>query len=456
MAEVDTSSYNLPVRSLSENVADIQGMQQRQQQIQSGGLTIDKQKLDLANQGFQYLSRALTSLGPDATKEDLMKVGQDTVKMGLVPPQAYQTWIQRVDAAPSPQKFIQDTLHAVDDHSQSIAHIIGTPTTMNDNTNQYTGVQKQSGEFIPKTAIPTQLPPNQPIVGNDLRPGVIGPSGPAGPRPMGLPTGASVPLPVARRAPGGLPVASAAPPAVSGPTGPTVSQGTDFNNRFSAAFPNAIPTGAAPGEQSAAETVGKQSGQDLATDLTRAKKLQADLYPIHQVLGILKEEGPQAFGQGTDALNVLKNAMITWFPNVDPKTIQSVSNFEVAKKQLVNLARTSGNTGTNDQLATAIEGSPNTKMSGATIETVLKSIAALRKMESAQTLMAVKEGVPRDQYSTWIATHQNQFDPRAFAVDDMSADAKSKLMASLAKDKKAYQKFEKTLQFAHDAELVGQ
>ena len=52
----------------------------------------------------------------------------------------------------------------------------------------------------------------------------------------------------------------------------------------------------------------------------------------------------------------------------DPETSSNVSNFEEAKKQLVQLARSNGNSGTNDQLAAAFEGSPNTKMTGATIE----------------------------------------------------------------------------------------
>ena len=215
--------------------------------------------------------------------------------------------------------------------------------------------------------------------------------------------------------PQGLPIA---PPATSGPTAPTVNRGTQFNDRFAGDTPGFVPTGAAPGVIAASSAVAEQSGKDYATDLTRAKSLQSDLYPATRVLDILHQEGPTAFGQGTDNLNTLKNAMVTWFPNsgVDAS---KVANFEEAKKQLVQLARSNGNSGTNDQLAAAFEGSPNTKMTGATIESVVKSIVALRKMQAAQTLMFGQTGLPPDQYSKWIAKNQNQFDPRAFGFDMM-------------------------------------
>ncbi len=158
--------------------------------------------------------------------------------------------------------------------------------------------------------------------------------------------------------------------------------------------------------------------------------------------------------------------MVTWFPNVDEKTIQSVANFGEAKKQLVQLARSNGNSGTNDQLAAAFEGSPNTKMTGATIESVVKSVVALRKMEQAQTLMFAKTGLPENEYSKWVAKNQNQFDPRAFGFDLMDRAKQDKLLNSMtekdndSKEMKAakaaaYTKFKNSLQFAHDANLIG-
>jgi len=52
MAEVDTSSYarpGAPVNALDQ-MQKYGNLQQQKQQIESGALTIDKQKLDLVNQ----------------------------------------------------------------------------------------------------------------------------------------------------------------------------------------------------------------------------------------------------------------------------------------------------------------------------------------------------------------------------------------------------------------------
>ena len=70
------------------------------------------------------------------------------------------------------------------------------------------------------------------------------------------------------------------------------------------------------------------------------------------------------------------------------------------------------------------------------------------------------------QYSKWIAKNQNQFDPRAFGFDIMDEPKQTKLLDSFTEKEndssemkkakaKAYTKFRDTLQFAHDAALIG-
>lgn len=466
MAEVDTSSYlkpSAPVNALDQ-AAKLGSLQQQQQQIQSGALTIDKQKLDLVNQRFGELAKTFIGLmqKPDLSSNDVNQHIDNQVKIGYITPEMGAQIKTQMPADGNPEK-IRAKLKLDLQHAQTTMEAIntyaGSNATTNDNAVTRQGVIKsplEGGGFVPATEQPVQLPPTQPIIGANKAPGVVGPSGPSGVRPYASPGMVAAPAPTPVPRPTGLRSNVVPPPAVTGPTGPTVAQGTEFNNRFSAAFPNAVQTGLPPGTTEATQAVATQSGKDLATDLTRAKSLQADLYPAHRVLDILKQEGPTAFGVGTDNLNTLKNAMVTWFPgSVDQKTIEGVKNFEEAKKQLVALARSSGSTGTNDQLAAAFEANPNTKMTGATIESVLKSVVALRKMQAAQTLMAVQQGIPDEKYSKWIAQNQNQFDPRAFGFDMMDRKAQIKLLQELDKDKKAYSKFERTLKFAHDAELIS-
>lgn len=473
---IDTSSYPkaapiAPVNPL-DSLAKVTAIQQGQQGLQSGQLDIQKKQLDLVNQRFGTMVKDFTGLMADKDlNEDKIRNRIITDrKLGLINDEMAGTFINQIpptqglkpaEAAEVLKNHLNTWLNHAMTIKEAIDNHFGTNTDKTDQSNTYSGVQQspiQGGGFVPATKLPLQLPPTTPNVNNQrvlpngqpnpnyLQPGYLGPSGPAGVSP-------AVPLPQPRP---GLPVAQ------SGPTGPTSNNGSEFNDRFN----GGVASGAAPGVAPAIEAVGAQSGKDYASALTRAKNLQADLYPANRVLSILKEEGPQAFGVGTDSLNTLKNAMVTWFPNVDPKTIQSVANVGEAKKQLVQLARSNGNSGTNDQLAAAFEGSPNTKMTGATIESVVKSVIALRKMEHAQTLMFDKTGLPENQYSKWIAKNQNQFDPRAFGFDIMDRDKQDKLLNSMTeKDSdskemkdakaKAYTKFKNSLQFAHDSELIG-
>ena len=474
IGSADTSSYpkaTMPVSPLD--------MAQKFGALQQQSLSINQQKLDQANQGLTYMTRAMGALGPNAPKEAYIKAASDDVKLGLVPEQQLQVFVDKAQSAPTSKAFYDEFMTTAADHQQQIQYHMGTNANLTDNANIYSGVQRpvsQGGGFVPATQTPIQPPPTQPNVNNQrllpngkpnpnyLQPGIVGATAPPGvypARPGDLPV---APLNNAPAAPAAVPIPQPRPSLpTTGPTGPTVQTGYNFNQRFAG---GPIVTGAPPGVAEAIGSVGKQSGVDYAADLSRAKNYQADLYPMTKVLDILKEEGPQAFGPGTPALNNVKSAIATWLPNVDPKVIESVSNFEQAKKYLVQAARVAGNTGTNDQLAAAFEANPNVTMNGATIDTVVKSNIALRKMQHAQTLLFGQQNLPVSEYSQWISKNQNVLDPRAFGFDMMGPEAKTKFMNTIAtqdktgnwiakKDKKKeFDKFEQSLSFANDAGLI--
>jgi hypothetical protein len=485
MTEVDTSSY--PKATLPVSPLDMAG---KLGALQQQKLSIDQAKLDQANQGFTYLTRAMASIGPNPGpdwKQKYLEVGANAVKMGLVPEQQLQVWADRVNQAPDSTSFYQQTINAVQQHQQILQNYVGQNDTQDNGAITRQGVRKPAiygGGFDASggTQSFNQPPPTQPNVDTNRtlpngqpnpnygQPGIRGPAGPSGVYPAGGnslpvagPAGAA-PAPALR--PRGLPVERPPGAAVSGPTGATIKRGTEFNDRF--AGEPSLATGLAPGVAGAIETVGKQSGQDYASDLTRAKNFQSDIYPMQKVLDIVKEEGPKAFGPGTEGLNAVKSALVTWLPNVDQKTIEGVSNYEQARKYLVQAARTAGNTGTNDQLAAAFEANPNVKMSGATIDTIVKSNLALRKMQHAQTLLFGQQNLPASEYSQWVAKNQNVLDPRAFGWDMMEAPAKAKLMTEFAKKDKGsgewiakdkahereFKKFEQSISFANDAGLI--
>lgn len=465
MTEIDTSSYpkaGLPVSSL-DTFGKLQGLEQQK-------VAIDKSKLDLMSQQFGIMNNELANLiDSGATKQQAAERLNRISATLKLPKEATDHMMAELQQAPDVATFAKFAIRRGMDTMQKYGVQLGTPETQTDQATNYQGVRlspEKGGGFVPATQMAVQPGPTQPTV--DTRrtlptgqpnpeygqPGIVGASGPSGvvPVPRGRPS-----LPV-------QPLPGNAPPPVSGPTGPT--QRTDFNGRFEAAFPQRIATGLAPGVSGAISAVGEQSGKDYAGDLTKAKSYQQDLYPMTRVLEIVKNQGHTAFGPGTEGLTALKSAIVTWLPNVDPKIIESVSDIEQAKKYLVQAARSAGNTGTNDQLAAAFEANPNVKMSGATIENVVKSNIALRKMQHAQTLLFGQQGLPPSEYSQWISKNQNALNPVAFGFDNMDDKARAKFLGTMAtKDKsgnwiakkgkeKEFQKFEQSLSFANDAGLI--
>lgn len=470
--EADTSSYKqpLPVGPL-ETAKNVAATRSAIQGNISNDISIDKQKLELMNTQFTLMNQELSTMidDPSMTKEKAAQKLNNFATTLKMPPEAVNHMMQELQAAPSVKAFSENALRRGMSVQERINQQYGTAGSMSNGATDYQGVQQpasKGGGFVPATQSAIQPPPTQQNVDTRrnlptgqpnpdyLQPGIVGAAAAPG----------FVPVPQAR--PNTLPVQ----PLTSGPTGPTVRR-TDMEpasvtSRIDAAFPQRIATGAAPGVAGAIAQVGEQSGKDYSSDLTKAKNFQSDLYPSQRVLEIVKNQGEKAFGPGTEGLNSLKSALVTWLPNVDQKTIDSVSDYEQAKKYLVQAARSNGSTGTNDQLAAAFEANPNVKMSGATIENVVKSNIALRKMQHAQTLLFGQQNLPPSEYSQWISKNQNALDPRAFGFDIMDDNAKAKLLESMAsKDKsgnwiakkgkdKEFQKFEQSLSFANDAGLI--
>lgn len=456
MAEVDTSSYQKPAAlPVQKSVVEQMGQYQA---LERGNTALSAEKLRLINDQFQLMNNELSNLAAgNFTKEQAAERLTNFANTYKFPAEVTSHMIDELQAAPNVKTFADFALRRGMDNNTKINQTYGTATDKQSGQKIYSGVDlptSQGGGFAPRTEMAVQPPPTTPIQGPGGQPGIVGAAGP------------DAVLPVPRPRPNGMPVTPPLAPVASGATGATVNNGTEFNNRFSQAFPNAVATGPAPGTAAAVQAVNEQSGKDYAADLQRAKNYRADLYPSERVLDIVKEQGPNAFGPGTEGLNTLKSALVTWLPGVDQKLIDGVSNYEQAKKYLVQAARSNGATGTNDQLAAAFEANPNVKMSGATIENVVKSNIALRKMQHAQTLLFDQQGLKPADYSKWISTNQNVLDPRAFGFDMMTNEAKTKLLEGMAtKDnagnwiakkgkEKEFKKFENSLGFANDAGLI--
>lgn len=484
MAEVDVSTYQKPAalpqqKSLLDQVGQFQ-------QLESGKNIIEKQKLDLVNQRFKELSKGFVGLiaDKDLNEDKVRNYITDQVKLGYIPPEMAAQTISQLPLnadANTLRKHLEMNLQHAQTTMEALNYNFGINDTQNDGTTVTQGVRQspaKGGGFVPATQQNLQLPPGTPNVDAEGQRGYVGPAGPAGVRPAapmavegrGVPA-AAAPSPAPAAAPAQPPAPlEAGPinnPAIQGQSsnfgGRVLSANVEplappatFAERIDAARPQGrVITDLAPGVMDARGTVAVQSGKDFAQALSRAGNIQNELQPDLAVLNIIKDKKPGDFGPGTDALNQLKKIAVTWLPKVDPKTINDSSDYDTVKKYLVQGARLAGNTATNDQLAAAFEANPNTTMNTATIENIVKSRVALKKMEAAQALLAEQQDVKAEDYSKWKAKNQNVLDPRAFGFDIMSDEAKKKLVTELKKDPKALKRFEDSLQFAHDADLIA-
>ena len=471
--DADTSSYLKPAplpaqKSLLDQV-------QQYQAIDSGYNTIEKQKLDLFNQRFKELSKGFDGLiaDKDLNEDKIRKYVTDQVKLGYIPPEMAAQTISQLPLnadANTLRKHLEMNLQHAQTTMEALNYNFGSNVTVSDGATNTQGVMAspaKGGGFTPATQQNLQLPPGTSNVDDKGQRGYLGPAGPAGTRPARMAVEAPPPVAAAPAAPSPSPAPLQAGP-VNNPAIP--GQSSNFGgrvlsanveppatiaNRIDAAFPKRVVTDLGPGVSDARAAVTSQSGKQFADDLARARNFKQDLYPAEAALKGVQELGTREVGPGTPALNDLKSAIITWLPNADKDTINKVGTFQETRKYLSQIARTSGNTGTNDQLAAAFEANPSITMSKAATENVLKSVIALRKMQHAQTLLAESEGVKPEEYSKWVAKNQNNFDARAFGFDIMSGEAKKKLATELKKDPEALKKFEYSLQFAHDADLIA-
>lgn len=470
MAEgVDTSSYLKPAalpaqKSLLDQVGQFQ-------QLDSNKQTIEKQKLDLVNQRFKELAKGFVGLiaDKDLNADKVKNYVDNQVKLGYIPPEMAQVTISQLPAngdANVIRKHLEQQLQHAQTTMEALNYNFGQNAAVDDGSTVTQGVMQspaKGGGFVPATQLSRQLPPTTANVDPEGQKGYVGPAAAPGVRPAGM---AVAPPVAAAPPPAPLQPGPINNPAITGQSsnfgGRVLSANVEppappasVSSRIDAAFPQRVVTDLAPGVMDARGAVTAQSGKDYASALSRAKNFKQDLYPAETALAGIKELGTNEVGPGTPWFNDLKSAIITWLPNADKATIDKVGTFQETRKYLTQIARSSGNTGTNDQLAAAFAGNPDITMSKAATDNVLKSVIALRKMEHAQTLLAEKEGVKPEEFSKWVSKNQNNFDARAFGFDLMTNEAKQKLVTDLKKDPKALKKFEYSLQFAHDADLIA-
>jgi hypothetical protein len=122
-------------------------------------------------------------------------------------------------------------------------------------------------------------------------------------------------------------------------------------------------------------------------------------------------------GTGADKLNAVRGVIATLGGPAD-----KVASYDEANKYLTQYAQTKAASfghGTDSQLAAALAGNGNTKISNLAAQDVVKVNLGLERMEQARMKAWESAGLQPSQYGQWKSQWGSQVDPRVFVADQM-------------------------------------
>lgn len=430
MAEVDVSSYPkaLPAASPLDIAGKLGSLEQQK-------LSIDQAKLNQANQALTYMTRAMGSLGPNATKDQYIGVAQNAVKMGLVPQNMLNVFIERAQAAPDSKTFYDQFMTAAVEQDKQIQYHIGQNKTYTDNKNLYSGIERSpamGGGLRDVTQTPIQIAPGTPGYNEQNQQVFEQPSGPSG----------SVPVPRARPA---LP----AERPITGPTGPTVDRTaetpTTFDNRLA-------PLKAGP-------SVMFPEGKEAYTkDQLSASARGLTIKPAMQALKLMPG---LSTGPGTAQWNDLVAAAKAWgIVDTKAENDPTVLRQELEKKLAQYVGNSPIGQRSDAQQALAEAGSPNPK------KQILPALQNLTRDAIAldRVNILMPQAFKGKDYQNYIE-HKGKFpqsiDEKALTLDLMPEAERNSLIKKMANqykngtasEKKAADRFLTTLKLAQTAKI---
>jgi len=240
---------------------------------------------------------------------------------------------------------------------------------------------------------------------------------------------------------------------VSGPPNPKTGATTSMSlaeSNMAGARDVGLPPGA------------EKSAGIMQDDLARARNFGSEMFPWQQALDAANKledkYGKGYFAPGSKG----RQEFQSFFYGVSPTLArwlggdeEKLKNYAEADKYLTQAVQSrAANFGVHsDQgLATTISGSPNVSVNDLAVKDVIKASMALRQAEHAQTLASAKAGPVN--YTAASAAWPAQHDIRAFLLDKISPEARTKLLSSLKPGSPEYKKFNATLREAYDTGLM--
>lgn len=445
MVDVNTDSYPkppaLPVqKNALEQAQQWGGLQQQQQQIQSGAIQIDKQKLDLINTQFGVMNNELSTLAndPSITKEQAAKRLVTISKTLNLPDHATEHMMMELKEAPNVSAFAKNALVRGMSTQEKVNNLYGSPGSSNNGQTVTPTITSPmiAGGAPRQTGLPIQqqIPPNQPVINNGVET-LQGPTPPVTPPgTVALPT--PLALPVARNPSAGnnFGTSTASPNSVvqdryPAPSGPTVGQSPLF------------------GEGLKAYT----ADQSEASNRMMAAKPAIQALPLMQTKGFLSGPGTEGFTKGVAALKSW--GLIDTADENDPTAIRQEVNKKLAA--YVSSSPVGQRSDAAQSLKEAASPSAKVQILPALVK-LTKDAVALDRIQAA--MPNAFKGVNYENYVKHRGTFPQSVDEKAFTLDLEPEEKTQKLVKDMAlkeqskdtKERAEAAKFFKSLRIAKE------
>lgn len=438
MADLDTSFYpRAGQNSFLDTMTQVQALknagiqnQLLQTETQRQGVGLSSDKIQLAHQGFQWLSQGLGSLAQDpriatpAGPAMLKQFAAQGVQQGWLTPEVAQAEIDNMpqDPAQLPQ-YVQNLNVRSQDAANQFSQIYGTPGTIG-NGNQTLPVATSPITGMRPIGAPIQMQ-TSPSERNALVPGTN-----AQGQPTLTPAG-TVLRNAGQNALTGMPLTPPNQPVnqmqpYPQGQGPVPAGQAPANN-------GSVAMGPPAGQVEAQTKSAGASADKYSTDAAAQTNYQANIMPIQQAYEHVKALGPEGVGPGTEQINEFKSFMQSMglgsVAGIDP---QQVSDFDQANKYLSAAMRSNGYTGSDAQLDAAAKASPTMKTSQGAALAVLQKTAAMARMQNAQVQAFQASGQGPETYSKWAAAWNAKQNAAAYAFDMMDPTQRQAYVKTLS------------------------
>jgi hypothetical protein len=371
----------------------VQGINtQKQQQA-----TLEGTRLDQAQKAQGALRSGMGSLltKPDLSPGDIQGFVGTMVKAGAIPQQVAEAELQSMPQDPAQiRPWLAQHFNSALSGEQQLANM--KPQFAQVNTGPATVAVNQNPNAIGANGQPMGVGSVGYTVGNGLSP-----------------SDAAAQVPVIN--PDGTPgTRSKASVLQEQGYGDALPAGFKSNGRYGTSNGGVVATGPAPGVAEANQKANAAGGDMLVADQQSNAQSGTRINMLQNASTALANAQT---GTGADKLNAVRGVIATLGGPAD-----KVASYDEANKYLTQYAQTKAASfghGTDSQLAAALAGNGNTKISNLAAQDVVKVNLGLERMEQARMKAWESAGLQPSQYGQWKSQWGSQVDPRVFVADQM-------------------------------------